>query len=191
MSREVVWSVQQEVATAIRNAGGTDVCFEEGVLCALHKHCEDMGLPTEEIIDMSATLMTVRSILPRSVPAPKGILVALGPEVLVSDGEQDQESRTGTDSDEVVLSAGAWTVSCKRSGAAETLHHVGRCWRTPGVHYRRFIVLDNDEIVENKKATDLKLYTRVCRECFPEGIDSGGASSGCEVSSGSCDSETP
>ena len=57
--------------------------------------------------------------------------------------------------------------------------------------YRRFIVLDNDEIVKNKKATDLKLCSRVCRECFPEGIDSGGVSSGSEVASGSSDSERP
>ena len=191
VSREVVWSVQQEVATAIRNSGGTDICFEEGVLCALQRHCEDMGLSTEEIIDMNATLMTIRSILPKSVPAPQVLLVAPGSVVMVDDGEQDQGSQTGTDSEEVVLSAGAWTVSCKRSGAAETLHQVGKCWRTPGVHYRRFIVLDNEEIVENKKNTNLKLYSRVCRECFPEGIDDGDDSSGCEASSGSSDSEAP
>ena len=148
-----------------------------------------MGLPTEEVIDMNATLMSVRCLLSHPKDVLMGPHIAPPAPLFVSEEEQEQEPPTGADSVVVVLSAGAWTVSCKRSGAAETLHQVGRCWRTPGVHYRRYIVLDNDEIVENKRASDKKLYSRVCRECFPEGINSDDVSSGCEASSGSSDSE--
>ena len=63
--------------------------------------------------------------------------------------------------EQACLSHGAWVVS----EARKTLHKVGSCWRRPGLHYRRFTLLDQEEITD-PKAKSL-LYSRLCSDCFP------------------------
>jgi len=69
----------------------------------------------------------------------------------------------------VQLSMGAWVVSLTKGGSAKTLHKVGACWRRPGVHYLRFLTLDESEIVNSVAACP---YNRVCIQCFPSGLNS-------------------
>ena len=49
-----------------------------------------------------------------------------------------------------------------------TLHRGGECHRVPGVHYKRFEDLGEDLPPEG-------MYHRVCKECFPRGVDESGA----------------
>ena len=63
--------------------------------------------------------------------------------------------------EQACLSHGAWVVS----EARKTLHKIGSCWRRPGLHYRRFTLLDPEEVTD-PKAKSL-LYSRLCMDCFP------------------------
>ena len=63
--------------------------------------------------------------------------------------------------EQACLSHGAWVVG----EARRTPHKVGSCWRRPGLHYRRFTLLDQEE-VSDPKAKSL-LCSRLCLICFP------------------------
>jgi hypothetical protein len=65
---------------------------------------------------------------------------------------------------------GTWVVSCMANTKGRTLHRVGRCWRRPGVHYARFTILTEADMEEKQVGA----YHKVCRDCYPAGIVSGG-----------------
>ena len=44
------------------------------------------------------------------------------------------------------LSVGAYVLSLNSRGKSKTLHRVGSCWRTPGIHYSKFEFVDDDEL---------------------------------------------
>ena len=172
-SREIVWGIQQEVATAIRNGGLDDVCFEDGVLTELADYCRELGVVEEEILNMGERLVAARGLLPQSAFSRPVLKVSQEVVEAPEDnprGSVAPEVHLELHDQEVVLSEGCWAVSCKSSGAAETLHQIGRCWRRPGVHYRRFVILDDGEIQENKNVKDARLYSRICSDCFPRGL---------------------
>ena len=79
------------------------------------------------------------------------------------DGSGPDQVTASEDSveEQACLSHGAWVVS----EARKTLHKVGSCWRRPGLHYRRFTLLDQEEVTD-PKAKSL-LYSRLCLDCFP------------------------
>jgi hypothetical protein len=72
------------------------------------------------------------------------------------------------------IETGQFVVSVDKGGVSRTLHKTGRCWRVPGVHYLRFITLDEDEEKQG-------MYSKVCRDCFPR--ESADASSNSDSSS--------
>ena len=85
----------------------------------------------------------------------------------------------------VRLSAGKRVVSLDRSSERPmTLHIVGSCYRTPGLHYSKFTVLDD---------TERGVYQSLCKECFPKDkdpLDVNLVSSESESESSSDDSES-
>ena len=60
------------------------------------------------------------------------------------------------------IGTGQWVVSLA-GGSKKTLHKIGSCWRQPGIHYKRF------EVVEEAELKTMGLYGRVCKDCFPSG----------------------
>jgi hypothetical protein len=195
-SRDIVWAVQKDVAEAIKNAGDSDVCFEAEVLDELHKHSMNLGIPESKCDAMIQGIVVSRGLVQQthmslslhevSAPAP-----STPPPDSDCHGSPDVD-KPEEGPDEVLLGKGAWVVSCKRSGAAETLHQVGNCWRRPGIHYKRFVLLDDGEILDNRNTSDARLYSRVCADCFPKGIGleaSGSDSDSFVDSSGASDTE--
>ena len=61
--------------------------------------------------------------------------------------------------DEDAPGAGTWEVSHSRKNWC--LHVIGRCHRSPGVHYMNWRVV--------KDPPDAKTYNKVCMLCFPLG----------------------
>jgi len=81
------------------------------------------------------------------------------------------------------LDLGRRVVSVSSSGTVKTLHEVGKCFRRPGVHYRQFTFLDENERGE---------YHQVCKQCFPKQLEDSDDESPTEVqtdSSSSSDSD--
>jgi len=87
------------------------------------------------------------------VPEPAKVVVALDPE--------PPEAHL----------AGLWIVSQSGTGAHETLHQISKCWRVPGIHYKRYVILDDGELDGPVLVGRDKLYNRVCADCFPKGLE--------------------
>jgi hypothetical protein len=67
------------------------------------------------------------------------------------------------------VAKGAWVVSLDRGKTPQTLHRVGECFRTPGVHFKNYMILSEDEVLGDEPALQPP-YDRVCRDCFPRGM---------------------
>ena len=80
-----------------------------------------------------------------------------------ADGSGPDQATASEDrvEEQACLRHGAWVVNVAR----KTLHKAGSCWRRPGLHYRRFALLDQEE-VSDPKAKSL-LCSRLCSICFP------------------------
>ena len=157
VSQDIARGVQSEVSRRIREASGTDVCFENSVLRELAIFCGDRGASAGEIERMLLRLKSGRELL-----APASIVLSpSSPEVDVQPNtfEFDELEPTEGWTD---LSYGKRVISLEKSGGARTLHQVGSCWRIPGLHYRKFEFLD-----EGEKGG----YHRLCRDCFPKQRD--------------------
>ena len=175
---DILKDLHEEVASKIRQDEDGDVCHEQGLFKELEAYCAERGVQDEAIKVMVSRLSTGRRL--RAVDeleeAEHHDFPGLSSsedelqETGGTDGTQDLETQVLNQSQFTGLSEGCYVVSQTKAGASETLHQVGKCWRRPGVHYRRFIVLDSfDEVMANlfeKK----QLYGRVCRECFPKGL---------------------
>ena len=183
-SREIVWGIQSEVAEKIRHSAGEDVCHEEGLIEELASYCSERGMAPESIEAMVQRIavsrkifegtawQTLTAIEPEPIE-PAKVVVALDPEPPEAPFD------------------GLWVVSQSGTGAHETLHQIGKCWRVPGTHYKRYVILDDGELDGPVLVGRDKLYTRVCADCFPKGLE-GTAESSESSSSGetiSSDSE--
>jgi hypothetical protein len=67
-----------------------------------------------------------------------------------------------------VVGKGQLVVSLERGTRPQTLHCVGRCWRQPGIHFARYIILDREEILKPDPRVMVP-YDRVCRDCYRDG----------------------
>ncbi|CAE8612185.1 unnamed protein product [Polarella glacialis] len=84
------------------------------------------------------------------------------------------------------LSHGALLVSLSSQGRPQTLHKVGACWRRPGIDYKRFAALNEDEAQAPYTG-----YHKVCSDCFPKGDDEQNVSlSGSSSKNSSSDSDS-
>ena len=176
-SEETILRVQSEVASSIREAGVEDVCMERGLLNKLATFSTDRGVTLEET---EAMLTRINESRLHCSLLPTGILPAIGIEEEEPGGSGDED---GCEVVPVVLSLGVRVISITKGGTSRTLHKVGECWRRPGVHYKFYIVPDEDEVGE---------YRHLCKDCYPKQIDpvvDAGLAAG-EESSDSSDSES-
>ena len=58
------------------------------------------------------------------------------------------------------LPAGQLIVSVDKAGSSMTLHRLGACWRIPGVHYRKYRIVELDGVEE-------ECCDNLCKDCWP------------------------
>ena len=176
-AKTIVLGVQEEVALRLRSAGFTDVVSEDTLLEELAKYCTTRGMEQYQLETMLQSLRDARKF---------GMMVpAVEPEI---DSEWDSLNAEPADAEVLPefegpeeptqLSLGSWVVSMTKGGSAKTLHKVGACWRRPGVHYQRFVMLDAEEVTNC--SLNLCPYNKVCTECFPSGVPESDSSSSSE-----------
>ena len=78
-----------------------------------------------------------------------------------------QASTASSEEDRIAASphqpnAAAWVVTQPKSECPGCLHAVGRCYRTPGVHYSDWV-----EVTESVPPGS---YGKACKQCFPLGF---------------------
>ena len=178
-SRALAMGVQEEVAEKIRKAGASDPCLENSVFKDLAKFCTERGVEQDTIEEMIQGLRDCREIGGISVP------VIIDPDPIPVVPTQYEVDTSVPSGGWVRLSAGKRVVSLDRSSERPmTLHIVGSCYRTPGLHYSKFTVLDD---------TERGVYQSLCKECFPKDkdpLDVNLVSSESESESSSDDSES-
>ena len=165
VSRQLILELQADVARQLRTCGRKDLVFESQVIEDLIQFCSERGTPLVDTTAMVERLISLRSLgntLPADDPASLSELWHEGEQAPSIDEELEQQ-----DTDRLpVLSLGSWVVSQTKGGSFETLHQVGKCWRRPGLHFSRYVLLDAGEI----EAGTAK-YNRVCVDCFPVGLE--------------------
>ena len=162
--------IQKAVALSLKSRGA--ICSsDELTLEHLEKFCNKKGISAADVRDMVRAIRKASALC--EPMASEGFDVVLEtPAEDAPDPESDGPCDDGSGPDQMTasedsveeqacLSHGAWVVS----EARKTLHKVGSCWRRPGLHYRRFTLLDQEEITD-PKAKSL-LYSRLCSDCFP------------------------
>ena len=183
-SRTVVIGVQLEVATKLRTAGFSDVVGENDLLKGLAEYCTVRNMDQYELETMLQRLRDARSFGLR-LTAPEVDLEDAWPaqnldkEMQVMQVMHDELARPEEPEMEgpapVQLSMGVWVVSLTKGGTAKTLHKIGACWRKPGLHYQRFVTLDEEEVTGSAGLPCP--YNKVCIECFPSGLPESESSS--------------
>ena len=162
--------IQKAVAPSLKTK--KVICSsDELTLEHLERFCIKKGMPAADVQDMLGAIRKASAFF--DPVASDGFDVVLStPAAETPDPESDGPcddgfgpARVSASEDSVeeqaCLSHGAWVVS----EARKTLHKIGSCWRRPGLHYRRFTLLDPEEVTD-PKAKSL-LYSRLCMDCFP------------------------
>ena len=165
----------------LRTAGFADVVGENNLLKDLAEYCTIRNMEQYELESMLQRLRDARSFGLR-LTAPEHDLDDAWPapsldremqEVHVEFGGPEEPEMEGPAP--VQLSMGVWVVSLTKGGTAKTLHKIGACWRKPGLHYQRFVTLDEEEV--SGSAGLPCPYNKVCLECFPSGLPESESSS--------------
>ena len=136
-------------------------------------------MPTEQAKEMTQRLHASRNLdLHKGEAPPQETLVDdgwPGQSPLLADLPEDELDRNP-------LRAGAWVVSLARGGGTQTLHRVGSCWRVPGLHFSRFEVLEESQVLSADPKFDCP-FSKICSDCFPKGIEGNTSFDGPESSS--------
>ena len=152
----IVSRIQGLVSKAIRNSCGKDIFGEEILLEELREFCSKRNL-NSELVDKSCDRIRQCSRLCSILGLP-GQPIPLDDlddiKVVEAADQEEDEPPFGWNQ----LSKGARVVSLGKGDEERTLHIVGNCWRVPGIHYSRYVTLDDDEV---------GLYSKVCKDCLP------------------------
>ncbi len=162
--------IQKAVALSLKYRRA--ICSsDELTLEHLEKFCNKKGISVADVRDMVRAIRKASALLEPTANDGFDVILetpADGTPDPESDGPcddgsgPDQVSASEESAEEqVCLSHGSWVVS----EARKTLHKVGSCWRRPGLHYRRFTLLDQVEVTDPKAKSPL--YSRLCLDCFP------------------------
>ena len=154
-SEDTILRVQGELAKRVRDAGSEDVCLEKGLLNKLTTFATDRGLPIEDTDAMIVRIISSREHC-STIPAEVQPMIDLGDEDSV--GGSDVESEIVP----AVINLGTRVISITKGGAARTLHKIGECWRRPGLHFKFYVVLNEDDVGD---------YRYLCKDCFPKQLD--------------------
>jgi hypothetical protein len=144
-SKQTVTKIQKEVASTIKGAVGMDRLDEHETLEKLGEWLKEKGCTEDEVKEQLSVLNLWGDLGNILVPAD---VVEEEPVEMVGKGQL--------------------VVSLERGTRPQTLHCVGRCWRQPGIHFARYIILDREEILKPDPRVMVP-YDRVCRDCYRDG----------------------
>jgi hypothetical protein len=156
-SKTIVLRVQSMVAETIRKSPGVDRIGEHETLETLGRWLADQGLTQEEVKSQVDKLQFWGSYS-GSIPVPP-VADQVAGDGFKSDSEDEAVARVGD---------GQLVVSLEKGTRPQTLHCVGKCWRIPGIHYARYIILDKGEL-SNPNPRFMAPYDRICRDCYADG----------------------
>ena len=143
---------------------------DERPLEHLEKLCNTKGISAADVRDMVRAVGNTSALF--EPMASWGFDVVLEtPAEEAPDPESDGPRADGSGPDQATASEdsveeqacpshSAWAVNVAR----KALHEAGSCWRRPGLHYRRFTLLDQQEVSDPK--TKSLLYGRLLLDCF-------------------------
>lgn len=157
VAKGVILTTQAEVARRLRESGGTDVCMEAEVLKDLQVFCLERGLAPDDVEKMVSQINDERQTL-----ASGGVPHSPGPlelDPLDVDAEDSREQAAARSK----YCEGQYIISLTKGEAFQTLHQFGKCYRIPGLHYARHIVLAEGEEPEGG-------FNKLCKDCFPKGL---------------------
>lgn len=85
-------------------------------------------------------------------------------KVLEGNSDEEKSVEPAPKTDGKLPNIDTWVVSTRADGLTEKgcLHIVGKCFRQPGVHYQRWVVVD--------ATISSGQYLKACRQCFPAGL---------------------
>ena len=172
--------IQKAVALSLKTKD--TICSSDAfTLEEIERECLKRGIEARAVADMCQAILaasTFHDPLARSGDAEEVALAQGLVDGLVDDGwpRDDRSVSSGSHQSEkeagpAVLSAGSWVVNDSR----KTLHRIGSCWRQPGVHFKRFTILDPCEVADPHATSDL--YSRLCCDCFPRPAEADTSSS--------------
>jgi hypothetical protein len=156
--------IQREVALHLKRTAG--ICESDRLTIEkVEALCLRRGVPSEEVTEMCTRIMCASRFCPIdtelvfeperevAVPATPSSDDGFGPPVCVSEP---------SDNETECLSKGLFAVNESK----KTLHKIGSCWRTPGVHFRRLTILDPGEVRDPHQESHL--FRHLCKDCFPK-----------------------
>ena len=156
--------IRKAVALSLKSKK-TICSSDERTLEHMEKFCNTKGISAADVRDMVRAVGNTSALF--EPMASWGFDVVLEtPAEEAPDPESDGPRADGSGPDQATasedsveeqacLSHGAWVVSVAR----KMLRKVGSCWRRPGLHYRRFTLLDQEEVSDPK--TKSLLYGRL------------------------------
>lgn len=158
ISKTAILNLQGTVAGTIRRSPGVDRAAEHEVLENLGDWMKNRGYKQEEVADQLSKLKYWGDLGNQEVPAASQLAVdddGFGP---LPDVEEPVEQ----------VGKGQLVVSLEKGNRPQTLHCVGRCWRVPGLHFSRYIILDREEVTKPDPRVMVP-YDRICKDCYPGG----------------------
>ena len=156
-SKTIVLRVHTQLAETVRKSPGVDRVGEHETLENLGKWLTEQGLTAEEVKAQVEKLKFWGKYGTGAVPVPA--VGNLDGDGFKSDSDDDAPNKLGE---------GQLVVSLEKGNRPQTLHCVGKCWRIPGIHYARYIILDKDELV-NPNPRFTAPYDKICHDCYPDG----------------------
>ena len=180
-AKKIVMDAQGVIARTIWDKrGASDLLGEEGIFQGLHRHLSCRGWSVEAIDAQLAKLRFFKGMtrvdppLPSAAPVPpaeNSVDSANFRELwrdLFGDVEPGDAGETGAGDGSGAKQAGVYAnvqgpyvVSISTRTQNRCLHHLGKCWRKPGVDYQLFVDL-GDQL-------DPSQYSSICRNCWPQG----------------------
>ena len=157
VAKGIILATQAEVAARLRSAGNGDICHEAEVLKDLRTFCIDRGLAEADVEEMVERICVERITIAQEVSVVQQDIIELNPVDVESEDRLEQKAALQKYSD------GQYIVSLTKGEAYQTLHQFGRCYRVPGLHYARHVVLAVGEEPEGG-------FNKLCKDCFPKGI---------------------
>ncbi|MCR9103624.1 MAG: hypothetical protein NXI25_27025, partial [bacterium] len=180
-----VEKAQKMMAEEIRNnLGGPDKLDEESIMDKVVEKLAGQEVDANDVEDQKLRLTSFQGGIFASILG-KDSWQASEKDPLeiveVEDGDEaSKNEETASEPDRTPEGyKSRYFVSLVGRSQRRTLHRGGECHRVPGVHYKRFEDLGEDLPPEG-------MYHRVCKECFPRGVEAGdesGATEDSEVSS--------
>jgi hypothetical protein len=151
----------------VRNARATTMRIQESISKSIRDH------PNKDVVGDHGTLQLLAEWM-RSKEVSEPVIKLQMQRLrwfkgqVVDEQLNEADFDSGKEEEVEEVGKGQFVVSLERGKRPQTLHCVGKCWRKPGLHFRDYIVLDKEEVL-NPDIRYMPAFDKVCRDCYPTG----------------------